>query len=133
MSHELINPPDLAPPFGFSHVVVPAPGRLVFLGGQAGHLPDGTMVSADLVEQFEQAAVNVVAALAAAGAQPDHLVSLHIYTTDIDGYRAQLSAIGAAYRRRLGRHYPAIALFGVTALFDPAANLELVGIAVVPA
>ncbi len=47
-------------------------------------------------------------------------------------YRAALAELGAAYRRHLGRHYVATALFEVAGLFDPAAKVELVGIAVVP-
>jgi hypothetical protein len=71
-------------------------------------------------------------ALAAAGGAPRHLVSLHVYTTEVDVYRARLAELGAAYRRHLGRHYVATALFEVAGLFDPAAKVELVGIAVVP-
>ena len=74
----------------------------------------------------------ILAALAAAGGAPEHLVSLHIYVTDATAYRAALAELGAAYRRHLGRHYVATALFEVAGLFDPAAKVELVGIAVVP-
>ena len=35
------------------------------------------------------------------------------------------------HQRHFGKHYPAMALFGVTGLFDPAAMVELVGVAVV--
>ena len=59
-------------------------------------------------------------------------MSLHVYTTEADMYRASLAELGAAYRRHLGRHYVATALFEVAGLFDPAAKVELVGIAVVP-
>jgi enamine deaminase RidA (YjgF/YER057c/UK114 family) len=130
--HRLVNPGGLAPPVGFAHAVVAAPGRTVYLGGQAAQGPDGAIAGATLVEQFELAAANLVAALAAAGGAPEHLVSLHIYTTDAAGYRAALAELGAAYRRHLGRHYVAAALFEVAGLFDPAAKVELVGTAVVP-
>jgi enamine deaminase RidA (YjgF/YER057c/UK114 family) len=130
--HRVVNPAGLAPPAGFAHAVVAAPGRTVYLGGQAAQGPDGAIAGASLVEQFEVAAGNLVAALAAAGGSPQHLVSLHIYTTEIDLYRASLAELGAAYRRHLGRHYVATALFEVAGLFDPAAEVELVGIAVVP-
>jgi hypothetical protein len=59
-------------------------------------------------------------------------VSLHIYTTEVDIYRATRGELGAVYRRHLGRHYVATALFEVAGLFDPAAKVELVGVAVVP-
>jgi enamine deaminase RidA (YjgF/YER057c/UK114 family) len=130
--HGLINPPTLAPPLGFSHAVVPAGGRTVFLGGQAGHLADGTLAGPSLLEQFDQALANLVEALRAAGGDPVHLVQVHIYVTDAADYRERLGALGEAWRRHLGSHYPAAALFQVTALFDPGARVELVGTAVVP-
>jgi enamine deaminase RidA (YjgF/YER057c/UK114 family) len=127
--HRVVNPEGLAPPVGFAHAVVAAPGRTVYLGGQAAQGPDGTLQGATLAEQFEVAAGNLVAALAAA---PEHLVSLHVYTTEADVYRASLAELGAIYRRHLGRHYVATALFEVAGLFDPAAKVELVAVAVVP-
>ena len=123
--HRIVNPDTLAPPAGFAHAVVAAPGRTVYLGGQIG---EGTTMS----EQFAAAATNVVTALRAAGAEPHHLVSLTIFVTDVAEYRRALDPIGAAYREHFGRHYPAIALFEVSGLFEPDALVELVGIAVVP-
>jgi enamine deaminase RidA (YjgF/YER057c/UK114 family) len=132
-THELVNPQELSPPVGFSHAVVAAPGRTVYLGGQTAHGPDGRLSGRTLVEQFDAAAANVVTALAAAGAAPEHLVSVTIYTTDLAAYRWSLRELGEVYRRHLGRHYPAMALFGVGGLLDPEALVELVCTAVVPA
>lgn len=129
--HHLVNPPELVAPIGFSHAVVSGLGRSVHLGGQTGHRPDGTIPDG-LVAQYEAAVANVATALAAAGARPEHLVSLHVYTTDAAAYRDHLSELGAAHRAALGRHYPAMALFEVAGLFDPRAVVELVGVAVVP-
>jgi enamine deaminase RidA (YjgF/YER057c/UK114 family) len=131
--HEIVNPPSLVEPVGFSHVVVAAPGRTVYLGGQTGHDASGAIVSDSLTEQFVRAAANVVTALAAVGAEPEHLVSMQIYVTDVDAYRESLPALAGAYRESFGRHYPAIALLGVPELFDPAAKVELVCTAVIPA
>ena len=130
--HEMLNPDDLPPPTGFSHAVVASAGRTVYLGGQTGHDRDGAVVGQAMSEQFRQAAANVVTALAAAGGSPEHLVSMTIYVTDVAAYRDALEELGAAYREHFGRHYPAIALFEVSALFDPAAKVELVCTAVVP-
>jgi enamine deaminase RidA (YjgF/YER057c/UK114 family) len=129
--HELRNPETLPPPKGFSHAVFPADGRTVYLAGQTGHRADGSLDDG-LVDQFDQACANVVEALRAAGGQPAHLVSLTIYTTDLEGYRSSRASIGEAYRRSFGKHYPAMALLGVSGLVDPEAKVELVGVAVVP-
>src|SRR4051812_4383081 len=130
--HEMVNPPDMVRPVGFSHAVVAAPGRTVYLAGQTGHRADGALEGPTLVEQFDRALANVAAALAAAGARPEHLVRVHIYVTDAADYRARLRPLGDAWKRHLGAHYPAVALFEVAGLFDPDARVELVGTAVVP-
>lgn len=130
--HRIANPASLPRPVGYAHAVVAAPGRTVYLGGQTGAGPDGALVGEGLVEQFDRACANVVAALEAAGARPEHLVSLEIFVTDVDAYTAASREIGEAYRRHFGRHYPAMALLGATRLFDPGAKVELVAIAVVP-
>ena len=131
-AHRLVNPETLPTPVGYAHAVLAARGRVVALGGQAGHRADGSLVEGGLVEQFRQAVENVAKALRAAGGRPEHLVQLVIYTTDVDAYRASLGEIGAAYRSQFGKHYPAMALLGVTELFDAAALVELVGLAVIP-
>jgi enamine deaminase RidA (YjgF/YER057c/UK114 family) len=130
--HRLVNPETLSPPVGFAHAVVAATGRLVFLGGQTSHDAEGICRGDTLVEQFEIALQNVVTALDAAGSRPEHLVSMQIFVTDAAGYRTSVRELGQRYRRLFGRHYPAMALFEVTSLFDPAAQVELMCVAVVP-
>lgn len=129
--HRLINPASLPRPSGYSHAVAPAAGRTIYLAGQAGHRADLSM-DEGLVEQFDQACANVVAALAAAGGRPGDIVSMQIFATDAEQYRASLEPVGKAYRRHFGRHYPATSLFEVAGLFDPRAKVELVCVAVVP-
>ncbi|MGI8408189.1 MAG: RidA family protein, partial [Actinomycetota bacterium] len=117
---------------GFAHAVVAAPGRAVYLGGQAGHDSAGKIVGPGVAEQFAQAAANVMTALHAAGGAAEHIVSMQIYVTDVPAYREALADIGKAYRHHFGARYAASALFGVGELFDPAAKVELVCIAVIP-
>jgi enamine deaminase RidA (YjgF/YER057c/UK114 family) len=117
----IVNPPELPAPVGFAHAVVA--GGAVYLGGQTG---EGDSV----VEQLDSAAGKLVTALRAAGGEPDQLVSLVIYTTDMEDYRASTSELGEVWRRHFGRRYPAMALIGVSALFEPDARVELMGVAV---
>jgi enamine deaminase RidA (YjgF/YER057c/UK114 family) len=130
--HQIVNAASLPDPIGFAHAVAAAPGRTVYVGGQVGHGPDGRVVGPGLVEQFGRALANVVEALAAAGGRPEHLVTMQIFVCDAAEYRASLEQLGTLWRDRLGRHYPALALFEVSGLFDPEATVELMAIAVVP-
>jgi enamine deaminase RidA (YjgF/YER057c/UK114 family) len=126
---ELINSPDLAEPTGFSHAV--RAGDTVYLGGQVAQAPDGSVTGETIVEQFDVAAGNLVTALRAAGGEPSDLVSLQVFVTAVEEYRLSLRELGDVWRRHFGRRYPAMGLFGVTELFDPAAKVELMGVAVI--
>ena len=123
--HRIVNPPELAAPSGFSHAVV-ADGRTVHLAGQIGE-------GATLVEQFDGALRKLLIALRASGGEPDDLVSLQVFVTDLGAYRDALPDLGRVWREQVGRHYPAMGLFGVSALFEPWARVELMGVAVLPA
>ena len=46
-------------------------------------------------------------------------------------FGAVVREIGAAYRERIGKHFPAMALLGVAELFDPEAMIEIEGLAYV--
>jgi enamine deaminase RidA (YjgF/YER057c/UK114 family) len=123
--HRIVDVPGLPEPIGYAHAVVAAPGRTVYLGGQIG--AGGT-----LIDQFDAAATNLVEALRAAGGEPDDLVSLVVYVVDVGEYRASQREVGEVWRRHFGRRYPAMALVEVSAVFDPEARVELMGVAVVP-
>lgn len=118
----IVNPPELPEPVGFAHAVVA--GGAIYLGGQTGE-------GETLVEQFDSAAGRVVTALRAAGGEPDDLVSLVIYTTAMEEYRAATKELGEVWRKHFGKRYPAMALIGVASLFEPEAVVELMGVAVV--
>jgi enamine deaminase RidA (YjgF/YER057c/UK114 family) len=132
MALERVNPPSLATPSGFTHAVVATGGRLVFLAGQVALGPDGTIVGDTMAEQFDRALANVLEALRAAGGAPAHLASLTVYVVGLGDYRKQSREIGLAWRRLVGREYPAMAAIGVSRLWDPAALVEIQGYAVIP-
>lgn len=129
--HELFNSQDLPPPSGFSYAAKHAPGRTVHLAGLTGHHADGT-IDDDLVDQFRTACQSVARVIAETGGEPDDLVSMTIFTLDVAAYRDRLDELGVAYRSVFGRHYPPMALIGIKELFDLAALVELVCVAVVP-
>jgi enamine deaminase RidA (YjgF/YER057c/UK114 family) len=130
--HTLLNPEELGPTPGFSHAVLAAGGRTLYIAGQVGSDATGAVVTGGLVAQFDAALGRVMAALAAAGGSAEHIVSMSLYTTLIAEYRAERTRVGAAYRSHFGRHFPAMTLVGVTELVDPAAVIEITAIAVIP-
>src|SRR5262245_13680708 len=98
---ELFNPPELAPPVGFSHAA--AAGGLVVLGGQTGSDASGHVAEpGDIAAQFARAIGNVATALRAAGSSPARVVKLTYFVTDVAAYRANLKPIRAAYRDVFG-------------------------------
>lgn len=131
--HTVVEPDGLAPAKGYAHAVVAAPGRLLHVAGQIASDQSGAVVGATVVEQFDVALGNVVTALAAAGARPEHVVSMLVFVTAMDEYRHGARDLGPVWRRHFGRHYPAMALVGTTELVEPAAKVEIITTAVVPA
>ena len=129
MSLERVNPPQLAAPVGFSHAVV-GEGRLVVLAGQTALDSAGRVVRGDVVQQFEVALGNLLAALQAAGGRPDQLAGLTVYAVDLADYRTRAREIGAVWRRLVGRDYPAMAGIGVSRLWDDEALVEVQGLAI---
>lgn len=129
--HHLFDPEGMPPAVGFSYGALSAGGRVLHIAGLTGQAPDGSM-SDDLVEQFATACEGVARVIAEAGGEPADLVSVIIYTTDIEEYRSRLGPLGERYRAVFGRHYPPMALIGIDELFDPKAQVELVCVAVVP-
>ena len=127
---QLLHPKTWAPAKGFANGVA-AEGRLVFVAGQIGWNAEQRFESDDLVAQVEQALSNIVAVLAEADAGPEHLVRLTWYVTDKREYLARLEDVGQAYRRVIGRHYPAMTLVQVAALLEERAKVEIEATAVV--
>lgn len=131
MMIEQVNPAELARPSGFSHAVV-AEGRVIFLAGQTAIDRSGAIVGEDdVVAQFERALENLLIALRGAGGEPPQLTSLTIYVTDLEDYRDNGAAIGAVWRRLIGKSYPAMAAVEVPRLWDEEALVEIQGFAVI--
>ncbi len=127
-----VNPEEVAAPVGYSNGVVygaAGTGSAVFLAGQVGWDCHGRLVSDRFADQFDQALANVIAVVTAAGGTPESIGKLTIYVVDCADYAAARKEIGVGYRRRMGRHHPAMTLVEVRALLVPGARVEIEGIA----
>jgi enamine deaminase RidA (YjgF/YER057c/UK114 family) len=126
-----LQPDGWTPPRGYANGVA-AEGRMVFVAGQVGWNRRGEFESDDFVAQVEQALANVMAVLRAGGGGPEHLVRLTWYVTDKTAYLARRRDIGEAYRRVIGRHFPAMTLVVVAGLLEDRALVEIEATAVLP-
>jgi enamine deaminase RidA (YjgF/YER057c/UK114 family) len=127
----IINPEELGAPRGWNNgMLVREGGRVLFIAGQTARDGSGKVPVADFVAQFDAALGNVLIVLRGAGGGPADIGRLTIYVTDMTQYRASLKPLGEVYRRRMGTHYPAMALVEVKSLVDPAAMVEIEATAV---
>lgn len=117
-------------PRGFAHGMA-GTGRFVLVAGQIGWDAEGRFAEG-FVAQTAQALRNIVAVLAEAGGRPEHVARLTWYVTDLALYRAATGALGPVWREVMGRHYPAMAVVGVTGLVEPGALVEIEATAIVP-
>ena len=128
---QILHPEHWTPCKGYSNGIA-AVGRQVFIAGQIGWNARGEFESNDFVAQVEQALSNVVQVLAQAGGKSRHLVRLNWYLTDKAEYVARQKEVGDAYRRTIGRHFPAMTLLIVAGLLDERAKIEIEATAVIP-
>ena len=134
MSFKLINPESLGAPSGYANgLLVDGGGKLLFIAGQIAWDKDQKIVSDDFVEQFDQALANVITVLHAAGGEAGNIVRLVIYVTNKKEYRERTKEVGERYRKHLGKHFPAMVLVQVAGLLDDRAQVEIEGMAVIPA
>lgn len=131
MSFTFLHPEGWRPAKGYANGIL-AEGRMVFTGGQIGWNGAQEFETDDFAGQAAQTLQNIVDILAEAGAGPEHLVRLTWYVTDKQEYLASQRELGEAYKRIIGRHFPAMALVQVVALVEDRAKVEIEATAVLP-
>lgn len=120
---ELINPPELFSPPGFSHVAMASGQRLVFVAGQTALAPDFSVIGeGDLAAQTRAAMESVGIALRAAGAGWDDVVRRTIYTTAPTEFAVIASAIAEVTGEAAD---PPQTIIGVTGLALPPLMIEI--------
>ena len=125
MTHVTHNPQTVPPPQGrYAQAVEVRPGaRYLFISGQVGMKPDGT-VPTDFNDQCHVAYQNIMHILEAAGMNATHLVKLTVFLT-----QPYQSVLHAQIRREyLGDHMPASTAVVVQTL-NPAWHLEIEAVA----
>lgn len=128
---QILQPPDWAKPRGYSNGVV-ASGRIVFIAGQVGWDAQQQFHVTDFVGQTRQALHNILAILAEAGGEPQHITRMVWYVVDKHEYMNCARELGAVYRELMGNHYPAMTAVEVSGLLEDAARVEIEAMAVIP-
>ena len=129
---QVLMPPEWDAPIGYANGIAVDAGRIVFIAGQVGWNAQQKFESPDIVPQFEQALKNLLAVLAQAGGQPQHICRITAYCCDKPAYLAARAQLGAIWRTLMGKHFPAMSMIFVSDLLDNPGKIELEATAVVP-
>jgi enamine deaminase RidA (YjgF/YER057c/UK114 family) len=81
------------------------------------------------VEQFDRALGSVVQVVKEAGGKAEDIVKINLLVLDKNDYRERGRDMGAAYRKHMGRHFPAMTLAEVKGLWDEGAKVEIEAVA----
>ena len=127
-----INPDSLPKSPAFTNVVtVTGPVKTIYVGGQDALDASGAIVGkGDLKAQTEQILKNIQAALAAGGAQLDHVVKWNIYVLQGQSLQEGFAAFQSVWGNR--PNPPVISVMFVSGLAQPDFLAEMDAIAVVP-
>ena len=129
MPHRTIQPEGWAAAKGYANGMLTDDGRL-FIGGQIGWDAEQQFRTDDFIGQAEQALRNIVSVAEAAGGGVGDIVRLTWYVTDKREYVARQREMGEAYRRVMGRHFPAMTMVVVAGLIEDRALVEIEATAV---
>jgi len=131
MIHKIVQPEGWTAPKGYANGVL-ASGKTLFVGGQIGWNEKQVFEARDFVGQMEQALRNIMAVVEAAGGRAEHICRLTWYVTEKQDYLSHQREVGEAYRRVLGKHFPAMTMVVVRALVEDEALVEIDATAVLP-
>ena len=127
-----IDPDSLNKNPAFTNVVVVEGNvKTVHIGGQDAINASGEIVGkGDIVAQIEQILANLRAALAAGGAEPEHIIKWNIYVVEGQSLQAGFAAFENAWPQT--PNPPAITGLFVSSLAHPDFLVEMDAVAVVP-
>jgi enamine deaminase RidA (YjgF/YER057c/UK114 family) len=131
-NHRFQNPPTMPPTRGYSHVAeTQSPSRTIYIAGQLGMTADGKFAGAagDFRAQAVQCFENLKLALAAAGANFEHLVKVTAFFVDISNIQAYLEVRNRYVNTKAP---PASTAIQIAKLAHDGALFEIEAIAVVP-
>jgi len=126
-----VNPDTVHKSPAYSQGVLSEGGKTLYIGGQNGVLPDGSLAGKDFASQIEQTYKNIIEILKAVGASQENVVKQTIYVV-----KGQSIQDGFATAQKVWGNFPtAITVLFVEGLGTPGAGVlvEIEAIAVIKA
>ena len=124
-----LHPAALKKPSGYTHGFLVRGGRTLYIAGQTaaslGEIPND-----DFVDQFDRALAAVLEVVKEAGGTPSDLMTFTIFVSSVEEYLRSLKPLGERYRKRMGSHYPCMALLEISRFVNPKAKVEIQAVAV---
>ena len=128
MTKQIINPPKMAKPTGYSYAVKKS-GTPVFISGQVALDAEGKLVGeGDPAAQTEQIFRNLTSVVEAAGGTLDDIVKITIFVTD-PSYRPAVAAARLKWFKE--GEWPASTYLVVSALAVPTMLVEIEAVAMI--
>jgi 2-iminobutanoate/2-iminopropanoate deaminase len=103
-------------------------GRTVYVSGEVGADPHGTIIGPSIGEQTHQALTNIGYILGAAGLKLDNVVATTVYLVNVTDF----AGMNTEYATFFNKAPPARATIQVAGLPKPGAIVEISAIAVAP-
>lgn len=124
MKPQTIHPEGWAPALGYANGMLMPDGTL-HIGGQIGWNAQKDFETHDFIGQLEQCLQNIAQIVEAAGGEVTDIGRLTWFVKDKAEYLAKQREVGQAYRRVMGKHFPAMSLLVVKDLVEDAALIEI--------
>jgi enamine deaminase RidA (YjgF/YER057c/UK114 family) len=128
MSKQIINPPTVATPTGYSHAIRKS-GTPVFISGQVAQDTSGNVVGeGDIAAQAEQVFANLKAVVEGCGGSLSDVVKLTVFVTDL-AFRPAVAAARSQYFAT--GDFPASTFLVVSSLAVPSFLVEVEAVAMI--
>jgi len=129
MPHRAVMPEGWAPAKGYANGIL-THGNQIYVGGQIGWNAEQKFETHDFIGQMEQTLKNIVSVVTEAGGKIEDITRLTWYVVDKKEYLARQREVGEAYRKVMGRHFPAMTMVVVAGLIEDEALIEIEATAV---
>ena len=124
MGNKIVQPEGWAPAKGYANGIL-TEGKTLYIGGQIGWNSEKIFEEKDFIGQMEQVLNNIKKIVETAGGQVENITRLTWFLIDKNDYLSNQRAVGEAYRRVFGQHFPSMSVVVVKELIEDEALIEI--------